>query len=215
MKKILILFFLVTVVCGCSVNYELEIRNNEVYENMTIIETDSSLFDQENDSGWTMRDSFNALIYDDEFAYRDYKVKLIEDSKQLGIKYSRVRAKSLEGSSVINQCYSDFEVRTEGNIVTIDTGDEFECYELYENLDSIKVVFKTNHKVIYTNADYVEGNKYIWDITESGNKNIKISYDKKSTTIDLTNYGIVLAVFAVLLIVVGIISIKVKNKNNI
>ena len=43
-------------------------------------------------------------------------------------------AKNLINSSAINQCYTNPHVEKRDKIVTIETGNDFNCYEYYENL---------------------------------------------------------------------------------
>ena len=214
MKKILIILPLILILCGCSANYEIEIKDNKIYENLTIVETNKELFDVENDSGWTMRDSFDALIYDDEFSYQDYKIESLENSERIGIKYSRRKVDSIIDSSVINQCYTNSSVITEENIVVIDTGNEFTCYEFYDTLDSIKVVFKTNHKVISTNADLEKNGSYIWNITNDGNKRIQISYDKSITKPNFIMYIVLFLIFITIGVLAYFIVKKLKRRNS-
>jgi len=84
-----------------------------------------------------------------------------------------------------------YRIEINDNIVSFYSGNEFTCYEYYDNLETINIVLNTNYKVISSNADSVEDNKYMWTITEDGNKNIEISYEQyvskssKATTIIL------------------------------
>ena len=213
MKKIIFLVFAVLILSGCTANYEITIKNNKVKEKLKVVETDTALFDKKNDSGWTMRESFQALISGDEFSKKDYTVKSIDNTDELGINYS-ASLNSVMNSSLINQCYRNASVTVEGDIVTIDTGTEFECFDFYENLESIKVVFKTNHKVISTNADTKENDSYIWNITEDGNKQIIISYDKSVTKVSSAVYGVIIGIVIALFGLGYFAYKKLKNKNS-
>jgi len=192
MKKILILICLLFLT-GCSVNYEITLKNNKIKERLTIIETDQSLFDVRNDAGWTLRESFEMLINEekDEFSVEDYSIKSLNTDNQLGLEYYSDSSKTLINSSIINQCYTNPTIEINDNIVSFNSGNEFTCYEYYDNLETINIVLNTNYKVISSNADSVEDNKYMWTITEDGNKNIEISYEQyvskssKATTIIL------------------------------
>lgn len=213
MKKYIFLILILIFVSGCTANYELEIKSNKIKEKLTILETNIELFDKENDSGWTLRDSFEALLSKDEFSKNDYSIKSLNNKEQLGVEYYNKKLESMINSTILNQCYSNPSVIIDKNIVKIKTGDSFECYELYENLESVKVTFKTNHKVIYTNSDLKQGNSYIWNITEKGNKNIEISYDNSKTNFDFVLYLGIFIVFIVLIIIATVIIKKLKNRN--
>lgn len=213
MKKILLLSFILILLSGCTANYEVVIDGDKIKERLTITETDKSIFDKITDTGWTVRDSFDALLSGDEFSRQDYSIKSLNSEDQLGVKYSNDSLESLENSSVINQCFNNPSISVEDNIVYIDTG-EFECFDLYDNLDSIRIAFKTNHKVLDTNADTIENDSYIWNITKDSNKVIKISYDSSITKINYTTYVVVAIIFIVLIIGLLLVFRKVKNKNN-
>lgn len=213
MKKIILLSFILILLSGCTANYEVVIDGDKIKERLTITETDKSIFDKITDTGWTVRDSFDALLSGDEFSRQDYSIKSLNSEDQLGVKYSNDSLESLENSSVINQCFNNPSISVEDNIVYIDTG-EFECFDLYDNLDSIRIVFKTNHKVLDANADTIENDSYIWNITKDSNKVIKISYDSSITKINYTTYVVVVLIFIVLIIGLLLVFRKVKNKNN-
>jgi hypothetical protein len=213
MKKIILLSFILILLSGCTANYEVVIDGDKIKERLTITETDKSIFDKITDTGWTVRDSFDALLSGDEFSRQDYSIKSLNSEDQLGVKYSNDSLESLENSSVINQCFNNPSISVEDNIVYIDTG-EFECFDLYDNLDSIRIVFKTNHKVLDANADTIENDSYIWNITKDSNKVIKISYDSSITKINYTTYIVVVLIFIVLIIGLLLVFRKVKNKNN-
>ena len=213
MKKNIFLVLILFVLTGCTANYEIEINNNKIKEKLTVLENNVELFDKENDSGWTLRDSFNAILSRDEFSKDDYSIESLNNKNQLGFKYNNEKLESIINSTILNQCYTNPSVKIKNNIVEIQTGDSFECYELYENLESVKVTFKTNHKVISTNADLKQDNKYIWNITEKGNKNIKISYDNSKKNTDFNIYIYIVVGGLVLIILLSIISKKIITKN--
>lgn len=178
MKKIFILLCLL-LLTGCNVTYEIKLNNNKIKEKLVLIESNKSLFDVENDTGWTLRQTFDSLLNEsDEFSVEEYSVKSLNKEGQLGVEYNSNKISELRNSSVINQCYTNPSFEVNDSIVTINTGTNFTCYDFYDNLETIKVVLTTNHKVISSNADIVEDNKYIWNITENGNKQIEFSYDK-------------------------------------
>ena len=159
MKKILLLIIACLFLSGCTANYEI------------------TIFDKTTDTGWTVRDSFNSLLDSDEFGQENYNVKSLTNDERLGVEYTSKAASSIINSSILNQCYNNPKIENNDGIITINTGSNFECYEFYDNLESVRVVFKTNHKVISTNAEEVDGDKYIWNITKNGNKQIEIVLD--------------------------------------
>lgn len=176
MKKGILILICLLFLTGCDATYELTINNDEVKEKIKIIETNTQIFDVVNDSGWTLRQQFDSFLNDDEFSNETYSIKSLNKKNQLGIQLKSKRTENLLSSIVLNQCYNNPVVELNGDIVTIKTGSNFECFDYYQNLNTIQVKFKTNHKVISTNCDEKKGNYYIWNITKNSNKNIEISY---------------------------------------
>ena len=217
MKKILILFCLLFLT-GCSVNYEITLKNNKIKERLTIVETDQSLFDIRNDAGWTLRESFDMLVNgeDDEFSVQDYSIKSLDTDTQLGVEYYSDASKTLINSSAINQCYTNPTIEINDNIITFNSGNEFTCYDYYDNLETISIVLNTNYKVISSNAEVVEDNKYIWHITKDGNKNIEISYEQDTSKNSVTTTIIIIVALIGLASVVSYyIYNKYKKENRI
>ena len=160
-----------------------------------------------------MRDSFEALTTNDEFSKQQYSVKSLNNDRQLGVEYSANSIPSIINSSILNQCYRNPVVTVNEDIVTINTGEEFECYDLYEYLENVKVVFKTNHKVISANSDSKDGNSHIWNITKEGTKNIEISYDNSVTSINFIPY-LIIGIVVVFVMIICYYIIKKSKKNN-
>lgn len=217
MKKILIVFTILFLLTGCTVKYEFSINNGKFKEKLNVIETNTELFDVENDSGWTLRELFDPSIYSDEFSKADYKFKSLSDKNHLEIQYSSNELESAINSSMLNQCYNNPTVVEKDNIITIQTGNDFECYKDYDNLESIEIRFKTNHKVISTNSDLAENDVYIWNLTKEGNKNIIISYDNSQTYnkyLPIIIIGVIVLLMA-LGILINFIIKKTKERNEI
>lgn len=217
MKKFLIVFTMLLLLTGCNARYEFSINNGKFKEKLNLVETNKALFDVQNDTGWTLRDLFDPSIYYDEFSSEDYKIKSLNDEDHLELQYSSNSLASAINSTILNQCYNNPTVVERDNIVTIETGNDFDCYEYYDNLEKIQVRFRTNHKIISTNSDLVENDVYIWNISKDSNKNIIITYDN-SITYDKYK-GIIIVGVIVLILGLGIVTYliikKIKKENKI
>lgn len=202
---------------GCTATYEINIKDNKITEKLRLIETNTTLFDKATDTGWTLRETFESLLNnDDEFSQANYKVKSLNSDNQLGVEYS-ANNNSVINSSILNQCYINPSVVEKDGIITIDTGNNFKCYEYYDNLETIKVVLKTNHEIISTNADEQDGNTYIWNITKDSNKQIQVSYYEKEIkkSIDIMTVALVLTIIGVIGIIMYLLLKKMKKNNEI
>lgn len=175
--KIFILFSLLFLT-GCTATYNVEIKDNTIKEHLNLVETNKAIFDIPNESGWTLRGLFDSYLSKDVYSKADYTIKSLNNNDRLGIDYKNNNLSEIKNLSLLNQCYNDYYVSDTSDIVQISTGENFTCNDYYNNLESFKVVIKTNHKVLSSNATRVEGNKYIWEIGSIDSKNIEFSYSK-------------------------------------
>jgi hypothetical protein len=203
---ILFMFFFT----GCQATYKINIYSNNVSENLKLIETDTLKFDIENDSGWTLRDSFESLLENDEFSKEEYKIKSLNKKNQLGIEYkNKYPLDEISESSIINQCYSNISITEDEKNIYINTGNNFNCFEYYEYLDFINIELKTNHEVIESNATTISNGVYKWEFNEQSDKEIKLTLSK--TNIKSSNYVLYLVFLVV--IIVSIVGYLFYNKN--
>lgn len=209
--KILSIFIMIIILCGCDAVYEIEINNNKISEKLTLIEKDSTIFDKQLDSGFTVREMFDSLLYKDEFSKYDYIVTSLSNEEQLGVKYKSFGINSVRNSSVLNQCYNNYSVTEDEESIFIKTGNDFSCYEYYENLETIKIILKTNHEVINSNATLVDGNTHIWNFNKDSNKEINVTLSKVNIN-DTSNYIFYIIVGCLVLLICFIIYIAF-NKN--
>jgi len=216
--KIILVIICLLFLSGCTATYEINIKDDKIIEKLRLIETNTTIFDKETDTGWTLRETFQSLLdNDDEFSKSNYKVKSLNSDNQLGVEYTSSSSESVLNSSILNQCYTNPKVSVDGDIVTIDTGNDFKCYEYYENLETVKVVLKTNHKVISTNADEQNGDTYIWNFTKDSNKTINVSYYESDVKKSFNITGIIIVLIIVTLLggVSYLVVKKMKSSNEI
>lgn len=181
MKKILILICLIFMT-GCTARYTIEFNDDEIKDNLTVNNVDSEMYN---------------IIKKGEYApvpaYKDAIINLEEPVKNEGVEYYDIKGKDgnayldykfklsdFDKSHFANTCYDYFKVFREKDEIVFSTGEKFKCFFPGYNLDSVEVVFKSNHKVIYNNADEVDGDSYIWHITKENKNhaNIQISFEK-------------------------------------
>ena len=238
MKKIsiLVILSLVVLLSGCSANYEVEIVNDKIKEKTSMIDMDSYKWDKElpintngvdivSDKAMTFREyvdksfanSFPALSND---ANTFYEKKKVDNKKELGIVYNYIYDFSnYKYSNIINSCYRYFNVLDSNDLYILSTNDTINCLS-YDNVDSITIHLKTNHKVKSNNASRVDGYNYYWTFTEANKDNagIYIELYKDKYVFNYENkITIVLTIFislAILAFIVIIIFRKKASKNN-
>lgn len=222
MKKCLLLICLI-LMTGCSARYTIEYNDDFVNENLTVFGVDADSY----------RDIKNGS-YAPVPTYYDAVINLEEPIKVDGVEYYdisgknnnayldyRFNLKNYSGAYFPNLCYDYFKVFEEKDDVIFSTGKKFKCFFPGSGLDKVDIVLKSNHKVLFNNADEVDGDKYIWHITPDriDSANIQISFSKSlknNRPQDLSKY---LTIGFVAALSVGIVSliifIRYKRINKI
>lgn len=206
----------ILILCGCSATYEINIKDNKISENLKIIETNKFLFDDKSNSEMSIRESFYSLVNDDEeFSYKDYSIESLNTDEQLGINYKKNDVGAFKDLSMLAQCYKTPMINVKDNAIYIDTGTRFTCYDYYKNIENIQVVINTNHKVLYSNADEENGNRYVWNFDKDSDMRIEIAYkNKKNIVVDKILPTIIIIVSLLVLLVFIYIVINKNKKNN-
>ena len=240
MKKIFILFIFTFLLTGCNANYDIEIYNNKVKEDMQYISTDSSTWDSPAQYGINYRDlvlasyeypypAFYSTVVDENDSVKIegveyYDNKLISDSYQLGQKlsYHKFTLENFNDSSIAKKCYKYFNVIEEEETIIISTSLENKCFNEYTSLNSITVNLKTNHKVVSSNADIVKGYHHTWNLTRENKDDaaISITLKKDEYIFNYENEFVkkILTIIIIAGIIVGVSSVtyllfKNKRKN--
>ena len=212
MKKI-ILLFLLFLVCGCSVDYDLEISNNSFKENINIKILKSQIPDSSSVNGVEIDDQITPFINEQTPAFfgiqdRFYHKKVNEqdDYYDINLNY-KYTFEEFKHAYSINSCFENIEISGE-DIYYIKLKGMFYC--LYS--DSVDIKIKTNNDVINHNADKVDGNTYIWYIHNGNQNNVDILFEVSK---DIKNKSVILeiTIIVVLLIISGIVFKVLKKKN--
>lgn len=182
MKKKIILLILLFLVTGCSADYNVEIYNNTIKENLEYLDTIPYNWDNEVQYGLTYRELvtdsshypypvFSSTVVDENDTIKldgveYYNNTLISDSYKLGQKlsYDKFTLENFQDSSIVKQCYQYFNIIEENENIILSTSPNNMCFDLYPNLDSITVNLKTNHKVVSSNASTSSGYHYTWNL---------------------------------------------------
>ena len=237
MKKKLLLLILLFLVTGCSATYDVEIYNDIVKEDMEFIESNSSKWDSEAQYGLTYRELLtdsvdypypafsDAMVDENDRIKIDgveyYNNKLISENNKLGqsLSYHKFNLNNFSESSIIKKCYKYFSIIEEEDNIILSTSLENLCFNEYENLDFITVNLKTNHKVVSSNADIVDGYHYTWNLSseEKDDAAILITLKKNEFIFNYENEFVKKIMYFVLIIgiilgVGAIVYFYFKNK---
>ena len=221
MKRNILIFIILVLICsGCTVNYKVEIYDDEVSEITKVVESNNIDWDAE----YKFNDEFSSIT-DQKITYRQYveqkfkekesslkefasldalySKKVISNENELGIQYSYdYNIGQYNDSYIASTCFKYFNFLTSDNKYILSTSKGADCFVNYKyswNID------KTN----YSNKSiYVELYK---DKYEKGYNNEK---RKKQFAKIIRTILIVVLCIAISLFIVIIILRKKANRNN-
>lgn len=224
MKRIKI-FGLLIVLClvsGCTATYNVEIYNDEVRVDGTLIENDTGRWDD-----LIFDIPYHEMIEwkttgDEESPVSEGIYKISSDGQLgMGLKNNYRLLGEYENSPGIKACYQYFSVLEQDDEIILSTSLVNNCFDTYPNLDFITVNLKTNHKVVSNNADIVDGYHYTWNLSRETKDDsaILITLKKDEYIFNYENEFVKKIMYFVLIIgiILGVGSIiyyYFKNKRN-
>lgn len=231
-KKFLLLFFCIVLLTGCTVDYELDITNELVDENITILDYNEEnwdlLLDINGHDPMSYRESINIYNNDDSNIYvtndnsKIYDKELINEGA-LGLKFkTNYNINEFNNHTYIGNCYKYFNVKNDEDVYTLSTSKTFMCFGgVHPLLEQVNVKIKVNNEVIDSNADSHSGNVYTWNITKenASNKPIIITYRRDKTINEMidemffSDDKIAIAIIVLVVVIVAILFAKAYNKN--
>lgn len=207
MKKVFMLSFLLLFITGCKAEYNLEIYNDKFIED-TIISDDSTSWDLNDPTRKSIIDNFiTNLELDYGYHYKEYK-----GNNLIGIEYNiNYTDDNYTDSGLFNRYYKYVRLTKEDKIYQLSTSIKLLAFDYYENLNSVTINIKTNHKVVSNNADSVDGYKYTWNITRENYKNkyIQIEYYKNEYVSNYNGSTIIEIIKKILIFIVPIIFVSI------
>jgi len=212
MKKILIVFMFF-LVCGCSVDYNLEISNNSFKENIDVKISKSEIPDKSTNDGVEVDDQITPFInestpsifgVDDKFYNKN--ISETDEYFDINLKYDYT-FDEFKNAYSIKSCFENVEILGE-DVYYINLSGIFYC--LYS--DSVDIKIKTNNEVIKHNAQKQDGNTYIWNIHNGNVNNVDILFEVSK---DIKNKNLIMEILIIvsLLTVLGIVVLIIKKKN--
>lgn len=227
-KMLLILVMLVPFfLTGCTVDYNLTFNDSELNEviNINLDETENN---KENIEKMEYSAQYEALAISKQRNQKLYQFTGKQNNgKYIGSFSYNYSTSEFNDAHLIRQCYDSFNfVKTEKGYQLV-TSDLFRCGSYsYMMVDRYTITITTNHKVIESNADQVDKNKYIWVIDTNGevniNKPIKIIFSNETIMEQLSNdllnnskiiTFIVIGILSCVIITVAIV-FTIKSKRN-
>lgn len=184
--KIIIIIFLITILVGCKAEYNINIDNNNINEEILIYENSkivNNLTDQESNE-------LGDIILDWERGYDYYNRELYSKDNNTGYKYTAsFKYDEYDYLSQISKCYDEFKV-TNKNTFKIETSKNFLCADYYEGVKELKINISSSYNIVSSNADIKDNNKHTWIINKNNytNKPIKFEISRVKQTKETTKY---------------------------
>lgn len=171
MKKIVMSLLSLFLLTGCSVQYNVELNNDKVKEEINFLIDDIS----NNQDDYLYLKDFNPVADLDNNI--QYKKKIVNSSNSTRGTYSYTyRGDSYRDSRVFSQCFDIYSIVDEEDKYYIGASGEFKCLSVdYHTVDKVIIKFKTDYEVIDNNADSVDGNEYTWTIDSNNYKDVSIN----------------------------------------
>ena len=202
MKKIIMMLVIfVFILTGCSSEYNLEISNNKIKENIKVEILDADFPKEVPGIDVELNDRITPFINNDQYPiFNNTKIKYkkkvtkVGDLTKVTLNHTYTHDE-FRNSNTFKTCFEKASFKKTRKGYDLDLSGSFYC--LYG--DSIKINVKTNNVVLDHNADKVSGNVYTWVIDDKNVKDVDIylSLSKRSAMITPLLYVIISAIFLV------------------
>lgn len=232
--KIIILIFLIIISSGCTVNYDLEFKNDKIKETVTITENNIDKLHSSVGFGLLtniemcnkINDTPIVSVYDkniDNISIENNKVDKrfeyykpnneVNDSLcKLNYSYTFTTS-NYKNSFAASQGFKHFNFSEYGDTYIISTTRGIDRYNEYTNLDKVVVHIYTNHKVINNNADRVDGENYYWEFSRNDNeKNVYIMVSKNQLISNGILAKIVIIIYIAIVVALLLFAIRIYTK---
>lgn len=170
MKKILFILITCLLLTGCTVNYNLEINDNNFKETIT-----GSVLNKELDTNnSTSINNYSFLLNEEQPSF--YKNENIFYNKttnntQEGIDFDfnyTFNENNFNNSRIINECFDNHIYEYKDNKYYLVVSGKFNCN--YSETTNINIT--TDYNVTSNNAQKIKNNTYTWTIDENNKDNI-------------------------------------------
>lgn len=214
MKKNLILLFIVFLLSGCTVDYQLTIdKNGKVSEDARAME-DQEFFKEYNKSSIGRVVGFLIEPYSEELNKNNYTTNTIINKStggaNLSKEYSSVEEYS-KNTKLVGQFSDNVIYKEDGSKVTLSVKGKLSDQEQNQDkfpIDSATIIIELPFEVTDNNADKIVGRKYIWNLESGKEKEIKLVYNKNKIAKDNgDNIVIFVVIGAIVLIVIGVVAV--------
>lgn len=214
MKKILFLITICLFLTGCTVNYNLDITDNNFKETITGNVTKEEIKKEENSTDighylYFLNSEQNVFYNNNDILYNK-----VTNNTDNGIDFEyeyTFNEDNFSNSRILNECFDNYNFKTEDNKYHIFLYGDFKC--AYTEKTNIKIT--TDYKVTAHNAKKENKNTYTWTINENETEdlNLFITIDKsQKASNDFIHWNTLKTISLILLIILSTIAIVIGKK---
>lgn len=205
MKKILLLFFMIIFITGCTSSYEI-VFDDTINETITInyngnIYDVVDEFDFDGDSFYYESELVNSKIPSLK-EFKDYYNKNIDikGNKSIITLDYEYDYDNFEESYLISECFEKSNFINKDDYYYVSLGGIFYCF----GADRFTLKMKTDYKVLKENADKKEDGYYIWNIeNENADEKVELQISKSVKEQEKSGFKISFKlIFGIILIVI-------------
>lgn len=217
MKKKYFIFIMLLFLCvGCKVKYTLTIDKDGKVESTALLTESKSFYDSYQHSSTGRVISFILEPYLDKLNSNNYEVNNSIGNENSGVKIKK-KFDNIEDYINNDIFYSQFTDKINysknGKKVSISLTGKLSGDAQNQSKIPVKegsIVIELPFKVTKNNADKVDGNRYIWNVSQEEEKEIIIEYDSSKINKSFKIPGIV--IFLIIIISILVILFLVYNK---
>lgn len=210
LKYFILGIFILLFLTACDVEYNLEVKSDEVIETITIMD------DNENIRSRYRKDNLNELLDElidglkEDYITEEYKYEKILGENRSGIKMTSTSGSYnilKHTSPFLNDCFDIVTFDVVRDRIIINVNSPFYCNEFFNEGQSINVGIDTRLDVINTNAQFRGARNYSWEIDAfSDNVNINFVVDRRSGIDKLGPFSGTMQLLYVIILILGAIA---------
>lgn len=218
MKKVILILFFTLFLTGCTVNYNLEIKNDKIVENINGEISNLEIKRQDNSTGLNV---YRDILYNEQNALLDkdslYKKNIIENDDSVEFDFNYTYVNNYDKSRIINRCFEHHIIEKEDNLYYIRLFGDFYCL----NSDKITINVTSDYMILENNANKVNNNTYTWIINNEKDNDIyltvseNVKYENTKSTKKISTFQIIGLIVFVILSLITYLLYKKKNSGKI
>lgn len=215
MKRNIILLLAITLLTGCTVNYNIEFEGNQIIETISGTISKEEVEERDNGKGVNI---YRSLLYDNQKVFENkndlYTKEVTTEGNIIHYNFTYKYLKDYQNSRIIQNCFSNPTIIETEEAYDIKLTGKFTCLKG----EKVTINLKSDYAIIENNANEVNDNVYTWIIDKEENVDISVTVSKKIKQKQTEEKPIFtpfkIICFIVLILLSGITYFLYKKKND-